>query len=205
LGGNRAWKTICDKQKGDEWMECPVCKKRSLRKHLLEAELPAYRCRHCEGIWISAAQYWKWLKTREDHPAQIAREEMPLPVEESAQAKLCPECGRILRRYKIWPNVEFYLDRCGHCMSVWFDKDEWVALRTRGAHDEVHLFFMDIWQDKLRAEESRQRMEKMYRERFGEEDYAKLRDIRAWLEQHPQHGALVAYLTDRDPYRPISR
>jgi Zn-finger nucleic acid-binding protein len=100
--------------------------------------------------------------------------------------------------------VEFYLDRCEQCMSVWFDRDEWAALHDRGLHDRVHLFFQDPWQRRLRAEETRQLLEKMYRERFGERDYARIREIRAWLHQHLLQGALVAYLTDKDPYRAIS-
>jgi hypothetical protein len=88
---------------------------------------------------------------------------------------------------------------------VWFDRDEWAYLRSRSQHDEVHLFFSDPWQEKLRAEETRQRMEQIYLDRFGAEDYARLKELRAWLDQHPQRGALLAYLADKDPYRPVSR
>jgi hypothetical protein len=67
------------------------------------------------------------------------------------------------------------------------------------------MIFSDIWQERLQAEEQRRRLEKMYLERFGEEDYAKIKEIRAWLRGHPLGGALVAYLSDKDPYRAISR
>ena len=185
-------------------MKCPICELDSLKAHRLEADLPAYRCKRCEGVWISAAQYWEWLRGREDDPPEgPAEAETPMPVEDAGQAKLCPECGHILRRYKVWPNAQFYLDRCGHCGSVWFDRDEWTYLRSRGQHDEVHLFFSDLWQEKLRAKETRQRMEKIYLDRFGAEDYARLKELRGWLDQHPQRGALLAYLTDKDPYRPV--
>ena len=187
-------------------MKCPVCRKQTLRKCLLEEDLPAYECKKCGGIWIPAIKYWKWLKKRDNASLETPIDEgsLPLPVEEATPAKLCPECGRFLRRYKVWPNIEFYLDRCAHCRSVWFDKDEWAVLRSRNLHKQIHLFFTDIWQDGLRTEESRERFEKMYRERFGEEDYAKLKEIRAWLNQHPQRGAFWAYLSDSDPYRTTS-
>ncbi|MDY7077197.1 MAG: zf-TFIIB domain-containing protein [Chloroflexota bacterium] len=186
-------------------MKCPVCKRDNLRKCQLETDLPAYQCKKCEGVWISAVKYWKWLKTQNDDLSEPSISvDTPLPVEEVGQAKLCPGCGHILRRYKVWPDVKFYLDRCGHCSSVWFDRDEWAALKSRDLHDQVHIFFSDLWQEKLGAEESRGRLEKIYLDRFGAEDYGRLKEIRKWLDGHPQRGALLAYLSDRDPYRAIS-
>ncbi len=185
-------------------MKCPVCKRYSLKKCQLEANLPAYQCKQCEGIWIAAAQYWEWLKTQ-DNISQSSAVDTPVPIEEQGQVKLCPDSGHILRRYKVWPDIKFYLDRCGHCGSVWFDRDEWEVLKARELHDEVHLFFSDLWQEKLSAEESRRQLEKIYLERFRAEDYARLKEIRAWLNGHPQQGALLAYLSDRDPYKAISK
>ncbi|MBU0492829.1 MAG: zf-TFIIB domain-containing protein [Chloroflexi bacterium] len=180
-------------------MKCPVCQKDYFSKHELEAGLPAYKCKECEGIWVSAAQYWKWLETRSDVP-EIADAEVQLPVEQEGPARLCPETGHFLRRYKVWPDIEFYLDRCGNCTGVWFDAGEWEALRSRDLHDQVHLFFSDVWQRQLREDQTRLRMTNLYREKFGEEDYARIQEIRAWLEGHAQGRALLAYLTDRDPY-----
>ena len=57
------------------------------------------------------------------------------------ELKLCPESGRILARYKILPDTEFYLDRCGHCNGIWFDKNEWDALVEHNLHDNVNEFF----------------------------------------------------------------
>ena len=186
-------------------MNCPVCKKETLAKHQLEADLPAYQCTDCGGIWISALQYWEWIKGREEGPPDLTADvERPIPIEEAAQAKLCPESGHILRRYKVWPDVKFYLDRCGSCSGLWFDRDEWDYLRSHEQHDDVHIFFTDMWQEKLTAEEARRRFERMYLDRFGAEDYRRIQEIRAWLHQHPLGSALLAYLTDKDPYRAVS-
>jgi Zn-finger nucleic acid-binding protein len=125
-------------------------------------------------------------------------------LEEAAQVRLCAEYGRILRRWQIWPEVPFYLERCGHCTSVWFDQGEWQALRARNLYHQVHLFFSDIWQRELWAEEMKKRLDRVYRERFGGQDYARIQEIRAWLDQHPQRGALLAFLSDRDPYGAVS-
>ena len=185
-------------------MKCPGCQKESLYPRQLEMGLQAYPCKECEGVWLSAADYWKWLESRADAPPETASIETPLPVEVEGRARICPESGHLLRRYKVWPDTPFYLDRCGHCMSVWFDRGEWEAVQSRGLDDQVHMFFSDVWQRKLKAEESRRRLEQIYRERFGEENYTRIKEIRAWLDQHPQRGSLVAYLSDPDPYRPTS-
>ncbi|MEJ2200378.1 MAG: hypothetical protein P8X63_05115 [Desulfuromonadaceae bacterium] len=42
--------------------------------------------------------------------------------------------------------------------------------------------------------------EEEYRNKFGLEDYGKIKEIRAWLGEHPQGGRLLAYLMDKDPY-----
>jgi hypothetical protein len=41
----------------------------------------------------------------------------------------------------------------------------------------------------------------MYLGKFGAADYERIQEIRAWLQTHPNGGGLLAYLTDRDPYR----
>ncbi len=43
-------------------MKCPICKEALDYHQLLESYLPAYRCRQCEGIWISAREYLRWLQ-----------------------------------------------------------------------------------------------------------------------------------------------
>ncbi|MCP4542602.1 MAG: zf-TFIIB domain-containing protein [Chloroflexi bacterium] len=186
-------------------MKCPICKGHSLRKHQLEAELPTHQCHKCEGIWISASRYWKWLKTRDNLPDPPDVLEIPLPVEEAGQVKICPECRHILRRYQVWPNTKFYLERCGHCESVWFDRDECKYLRLQGEHDQVRTFFTKAWQAKIKEKEAMEWMRNVHLERFGEADYAKIREIRAWLWQHPNQATLTAYLTDKDPYKPVAR
>ena len=187
-------------------MKCPICQGHSLRKHQLEADLPAYQCHKCEGIWISAAQYWEWQKARdEDAPSPDQVPDAPIPIEGDGQVKQCPECRHMLRRFQVWPRVQVYVDRCGHCDSIWFDKGEWAYVRSKGEHGQVHLFFTEAWQEKVRAEEKRLWLDGVYAERFGAEDYARIKEIREWLWQHPKQAVLMAFLTDRDPYRVVSK
>jgi Zn-finger nucleic acid-binding protein len=184
---------------------CPVCDV-ELNRTLLEANLPAYSCPSCYGIWVSANEYLDWLAPQAGvtvDDIDIAREfDFPHPIsEKDRKAIFCPDCGRYLRRYRIWPNADFRLDRCSHCNGIWFDNHEWQTLQSQNLHKHVNIFFTQAWKEKLRSEEMKQRFERMYREKFGPEDYQKIQEIRAWLTNHPLGVSLLAYLTDRDPYK----
>jgi Zn-finger nucleic acid-binding protein len=187
--------------------ECPVCKV-EFKHILLERNLPASTCKKCEGVWISSSEYFSWLTPQEQgistEQLTLAQGEIvvPLPVADTIRkALLCPDCGHILRRFKIWPDFDFQLDHCGGCNGIWFDRNEWQVLKLNNLHHAVHLFFTKAWQEKLRDEEMRRRLAKMYQKKFSQEDYEKIQEIRAWLAEHPHGRELLAYLTDIDPYQ----
>ena len=183
---------------------CPVCLIH-LNRTLLDSNLPAFSCSNCHGIWISANEYLSWLAPGTLLPVDeidIERDfETPFPVSDNDKALTCPDCGRFLRRFQIWPNSRFHLDRCSSCNGIWFDRNEWQTLQAQGLHKQINIFFTEIWQEKLRSEEITGRFEKMYMEIFGPEDYEKVKNIRNWLTNHPNGNRLIAYLTDRDPYK----
>ncbi len=185
--------------------KCPVCKI-ELKHVLLEQNLPAYSCSDCEGFWIASDEYFSWLSPQDaglsvDQIDVEQGEPAPLPVADSKKALLCPDCGHILRRFRVWPDIAFHLDRCGGCNGIWFDRNEWQMLKLKNLHHAAHVFFTDAWQEKRRGEEMRRRLASMYQEKFGTEDYQKIQEIRKWLEAHPHGSQLLAYLTDSDPYQ----
>ena len=180
---------------------CPVCKKTTLSHVTLENTLPARECTECHGIWISSNDYLMWIKTLEDEPQQETAVDDPLPATDSDQLTICADCGHILRRYKIWPDVDFHLDRCETCNGVWLDHNEWDALKDRLLHRQINTLFTHTWQEKIREEEVAALLERMYVERFGEEDYSRIQNIRGWIENHPKSAYLMAYLTDKEPLR----
>lgn len=183
---------------------CPICSIQ-LNRTLLESNLPAFSCSNCHGIWISANEYLSWLAPEmvvQNAEIDIARDfDTPYPISDNNQAITCPDCGRFLRRFQIWPNNKFHLDRCSSCNGIWFDRNEWQTLQAQNLHKQVNVFFTEVWQDKLRSEEMTKRFEKMYLDLFGSEDYDKIKTIRRWLSEHPNGNRLIAYLTDRDPYK----
>ena len=181
-------------------MKCPVCKEALDYHTLLDSQLPAYRCRRCEGLWISAREYLRWLKMQPALLPQRPADKADLPTWDTPQPKLCPQCGHLLVRYRVLPNADFYLDRCGNCNGIWFDKNEWDVLVARNLHDKVNQFFTQSWQARLRAEEARTKLDRLYLERFGAGDYARIKEVRHWLQNHPQRSMLLAFLQSDDPY-----
>ena len=182
-------------------MKCPVCKTDSLGSITLVENLPANQCPNCGGVWLPSNAYMTWWKARgEDMPQKPAVSGMDRHWHVD-ELKLCPQSGHIMGRYKIFPDTEFYLDRCGHCNGIWFDKNEWDALVERNLHDNVNEFFTRPWQDELHAAETHNHLEQLYTDKLGAEDYERVKHIREWLKDHPKQGMLIAYLQAEDPYK----
>lgn len=181
--------------------KCPLCAV-ELTKTSLEQGLPALECSKCHGCWVPADPYLDWLAQQPTNTRDNLDSPAPTPAFDSKKAILCPDCGLILRRFKVTGDLGFYLDRCGTCNGVWLDAGEWQAIKVRGLGRELHLFFTESWQRHLRQESMRQQLDKLYRERLGEKDYAEIKRIREWLQAHPQRASLLAYLADQDPSQP---
>lgn len=183
-------------------MQCPVCPGKALHPHSLDESLIASKCDGCGGQWINSFQYWMWL---ESHPRESDRSVSLLSFKgessessETAKARLCPECGHILTRYRVGQAVDFTLDRCGNCGGMWFDRNEWEILRSGELRDQIHLIFSASWQNRVREESSKKRFAELFEARVGEQDYRKAREFKAWLEQHPHRDELLSFLNSKE-------
>ena len=176
-------------------MNCPVCKSTTLFRKQIENQLLASECGTCGGRWIASYQYWKWKDQSGGRlPNPPAPQAGDVPVADTPGAKLCPECGHFLRRYPVGDDLDFSLERCSNCGGMWFDKNEWEALKARGLHNNVHNIFSEIWQSRLRDAAHQQAVEQMYRDKFGAEDYEKIKQIKEWISGHPHEAELKAFL-----------
>ncbi len=182
-------------------MKCPVCKDYSLQSTELQMGLPAYQCPRCNGIWISSNEYLNWRKTQGDELPGKAFEGDIGPIWQTEKLKLCPNCSHILTRYRIMPGVKFYLDHCGHCQGVWCDAGEWDIIVSHNLHDKVNQFFTRPWQARIHEAETRNMLDKLYLEKFGPEDYSRIKEIWEWLTPHPHRAMLLAYLQADNPYK----
>lgn len=183
--------------------KCPACKNEVLELSNLENALPVMNCNSCGGSWLRANEYAFWLKSQtpgsfEEEKAREASKRFPLG--EANRAVVCPDCGRFLRKYKISAKVDFHLDRCHHCNGVWLDKNEWESLKAADLHDEINQFFTEPWQQNIQSQLTASKFDAMYLERFGDGDYQKIKEIRAWLLDHPNRTTLIAFLLDKDPF-----
>ena len=179
-------------------MKCPVCKDLRLVPTTLESDLRTYLCNSCLGHWIEANDYWDWLDRHGERLKEKEPDLFPIVVSDIQKAKLCPYCQRIMLRYKVGHGLQFTLDQCGSCNGFWFDANEWEALRERNLHDEVHLVFSAPWQADVRKEEARQVLEGIYQDAFGK-DREKLREIKQWIDRHPQKDKILDYLASSEP------
>jgi Zn-finger nucleic acid-binding protein len=182
-------------------MRCPVCKTVLLGPITLMEGLPARQCSNCNGVSISSNAYLAWRRTLgQEYPPKEGAIEID-PSWEVKELKLCPDCGHIMARYKIFPDTDFYIDRCRNCNGIWLDHHEWEALIDRNLHDNMNEFFTRPWQDNLRAEETKNHLDHIYLEKLGENDYEHVKQFREWLVNHPMRGMLLAFLQAEDPYK----
>ncbi|HET7462145.1 MAG TPA: zf-TFIIB domain-containing protein [Longimicrobium sp.] len=178
-------------------MRCPVCKPAlELQPQALESSLTVHGCPNCHGSWVRAADYWRW---RAEHtPSQPSAPPSgggarPEPADTEG-LKLCPDDGHILGRYRVGHGLGFAVDHCRNCDGVWLDANEWEALRQAGVHEHLPEVYSDEWQREVRAEDRREREQAQWTRQLGEADFARVREVRAWIDAHPHRSELYAFL-----------
>jgi Zn-finger nucleic acid-binding protein len=180
-------------------MKCPLCNKATLVDKVREDHLKMKSCKTCGGNWLSSTSYWSWHDTLDQELPENMYSDINCDVTDSKKAKICPDCGRIMIRFKVGHGLDFSLDHCNNCNGVWFDKNEWEVLKSRYLHDEIHKIFMTAWQNEIKLEEKRKYFESSYRQKFGE-DYFKIKTFKEWLDKHELKASILAFLADSKPY-----
>lgn len=181
-------------------MNCPVCKSSELALTDLESGLSAMNCHGCGGNWIRGAEYWKWLEKHGPNLPERAEQTSGLSLSEPGKYIDCPECRFRMTKFLVGHGLGFTLDHCEGCKGIWLDRNEWEALKKRNLHDDLNSMFTAFWQREAQKEARKKHLEQIYTDRFGIADYTELKEIRAWLDYHPNKQDLLAYLTDEDPY-----
>jgi len=183
--------------------KCPFCKNIVLQPTQLENSLPVLECNSCSGTWIRANDYSIWLKSQKPGNFDESKNKEAssrFPVTEANKAAVCPDCGHFLRKYKIGSSIDFHLDRCNSCNGVWLERNEWQILKMVDLHDEINQMFTKPWQQHIRDEVAAKKLDVMYLEKFGEDDYKKIKEIRIWLQDNPNYNALIAFLLEKEPF-----
>lgn len=182
-------------------MKCPICKGIFLEKIALINELYAHSCKSCGGNWIRYEDYWKWRESNLCLLRKPFNIKNHLPVKDSTQAKICPDCGRILIKYRVDNSLNFYVEHCGNCNGMWFDKNEWENIKLNNLHGHIHSIPTKPWQKKIREEALRENLQDKYIKKFGRWDYERLKEMREWIYKKENRIEMLSYLLDEDPYK----
>lgn len=175
-------------------MQSPVAKKKPMQRITLEEGLTAHQCPETNGILLTQESYWRWLSRQPERLPHLpaASEQSPEP-QDSTDAKICPESGQLMQRYKVGHGFTFHLDRSPNG-NIWFDAGEWQALRERQFHDELHLIFTAPWQHNIRQQEKLQAEQDHLREQLGTGLLTELETLSQKLSTHPARELALAYL-----------
>ncbi|WP_261867855.1 hypothetical protein [Budvicia aquatica] len=92
------------------------------------------------------------------------------------------------------------LDLSPRINAIWLDKGEWELLKKEGISDKLNSIFTDVWQRRIRESLAHNQFDTLYSTEFGQEDYEKVKSIRAWLLQHPHKDKLTAFLLADNPW-----
>jgi Zn-finger nucleic acid-binding protein len=176
-------------------MKCPVCANLALAAFELQPNVTAQKCAACAGLWLGSPAFANWIDSIQTGTASGATDlAAPAPTPEPKTAKICPECGYLMTRYKVGHALSFSLDRCGHCGGTWFDGNEWETLKGSELWNQVHLIFSPAWQNRVRHAEQAEQLRAQFAAKLGPLDFAETERIKAWLNNHPHRAAILAHL-----------
>jgi Zn-finger nucleic acid-binding protein len=178
-------------------MNSPIYPDTPMQMREIEPGLTVYECPKSGGLWLTLQAYLAWREQQPESPATPAGNSTPiLPEEPNHRALICPESGRLLLRYPVGHGLPFHIDRSPATGSVWLDKGEWEALKSKGLHVSLHLIFTAAYQRQIRTVEYTQKLSETFRDRIGAEDFVKVKEFADWLARHPKGRDICCYLLD---------
>lgn len=109
-----------------------------------------------------------------------------------ARTGLCPNGHGILIRAKVDLEEPFYLERCGECAGIWFDRGEWNKL----ARSHLLSNLNDLWNPAWRWRAQKERTETAFRRKLegevGERAFRMLEEVARELQEKPERVKLAA-------------
>lgn len=181
-------------------MNCTSCNEGALFPSFIDGQFRAHTCSNCGGNWILIEDYVSWKERNSDYKFsdEISVEESD--ISDSKKALLCPASGTIMRKFKISASNEHKLDYSSAVGGLWLDKGEWDLLKSEGLAGCLNSIVTQNWQRNIRQNSAQQNFSEIYKDKFGEENYSKIKEIREWLGSQEQKADLRAYLLAEDPY-----
>jgi len=178
-------------------MKCTSCNTGELIPSFIEEQLRAHNCSNCHGDWLLIEDYLAW---KERIPDFNASQNTNCAAEESRSALLCPVSGLIMRKLRLSQDTEHRIDYSASVGGVWLDKGEWQLLKNQGLASSLNTVLTSHWQKNIRIHNTRDNFAAIYKDKFGDEHYQKVKAFRQWLIAQPNKADLSAYLLAVDPY-----
>ena len=178
-------------------MKCTSCKQGDLLPSFIDGQFRAHTCNNCEGNWILIEDYVAW---KERNPQYAFDENTQCEIDESKQALLCPVTGAIMRKFRLSTTIEHRIDYSANVGGVWLDKGEWELLKDEGLAGSLNAVLTAHWQRNIRLNSTKDNFTEIYKDKFGQDSYNKVKELRDWLSLQPNKADLRAYILAEDPY-----
>jgi len=176
-------------------LKSPITGKPLISVNLTEG-LQAFQCADSGGHYIPAVCYMSWLEKQEARLPQLPESSSPHEtVLEPSGARICPESGTLMTRYKVGHGFSFTIDR-SITGGIWLDGGEWESLRERNFHDEINLVFTAPWQKQVRDEQAQATYEERLESALGADLVARLQALRDELADHPHRSLALGYFNE---------
>jgi len=178
-------------------MPCTSCKNGELAPSFIDGQFRAHTCSNCGGDWILIEDYVSW---KERHPQFSFDESVLCEIDDTKTALLCPVTGTIMRKLRISTSTSHRLDYSASVGGVWLDKGEWELLKEKGLAGSLNAVLTAHWQRNIRMNNIKDNFSEIYRDKFGQNSYNKIKELREWLYSQPNKADLRAYILAENPY-----
>ncbi|MFK8018450.1 MAG: hypothetical protein AB8B86_01660 [Pseudomonadales bacterium] len=183
-------------------MKCTSCKQGELAPAHIDNMLPSNTCTQCGGSLIFLKDYLRWRDLHGDVEGSVAAKQGNTETDEadeSRRALICPVSGKLMLKFRISKETDRKIDLSPSINAIWLDKGEWALLKTNGVANHLNEVFTHTWQRKVREANSRDTLDAMYAEDFGEH-YGAVKEFKKIVEKLECKPELIAYLVADDPY-----
>lgn len=182
-------------------MRCTSCKSGVLKPNFIDELFRAHTCSSCGGSWVLIQDYVAWKERNPEYkfPENLTAFDES-ETSDTKQAMLCPVSGAIMQKFRISAGNDHRLDYSAAVGGLWLDKGEWELLKAEGLAGSLNAVVTQQWQNKVRQDSARENFSEIYKLKFGEDLYSKIREVREWLQSQEQKADIRAYLLAEDPY-----
>lgn len=178
-------------------MKCTSCKQGELIPSFIDGQFRAHTCSNCGGNWILIEDYVYW---KERNPQFSFDENIRCEIDDTKQAILCPISDTIMRKLRLSTTTEHRIDYSVSVGGVWLDKGEWELLKKEGLAGSLNAVLTAHWQKNIRINSTKDNFSEIYKDKFGDASYKKVKELREWLNHQPNKADLRAYVLADDPY-----